>query len=163
MEPQTQPSSKASRAVLAIVIIVAILAIGGVVAALMMNRDTAAPSTTQNDTTGDTGPSTTTQPAPNDESASTESQTATITFSDDGFTPSTLTVKKGAKVTVQNNSSKSVQFSSANHPTHTENPEMNLRTLAPGESASYTASTVGTHGYHDHIDESKTGKVIVTE
>lgn len=88
---------------------------------------------------------------------------ATITFTDQGFTPREITVKKGTKITVVNSSNTDVQFSSDEHPTHRDNPEMNLKTLAPGESASYTAETVGTHPFHDHIDESKTGTVIVTE
>lgn len=93
----------------------------------------------------------------------TSSQTATITFTDDGFMPSTLTVKKGTVVTVKNSSSNRVQFSSDDHPTHRLDPEINLEVLEPGESASFTAKTVGTHGFHDHIDDSKVGTLIVTE
>ena len=89
--------------------------------------------------------------------------TATITFTDSGFTPNKLTVKKGTVVTVKNTSSKSVQFSSDDHPTHREDPEINLKTLAAGESATFTAQTVGTHGYHDHINDELVGTLVVTE
>lgn len=88
---------------------------------------------------------------------------ATIVFTNEGFTPNNLTVKKGTVITVKNESSKSVQFSSDDHPTHRLNTEMNLKTLAAGESASFVAETVGTHGFHDHIDDSKTGTLVVTE
>ena len=100
-----------------------------------------------------------------DQSTSSEdqAQAAVITFTNDGFTPSSLTVKKGATVTVKNESSNRVQFSSDDHPTHRLNTEMNLRTLAPGELASFTATTVGAHGFHDHIDDSKVGTLTVTE
>lgn len=93
----------------------------------------------------------------------TESANATITFTNDGFTPNKLTVKTGTVVTVKNQSSNRVQFSSDDHPTHREDPEINMKTLAPGESGTFTAKTVGTHGFHDHIDDSKTGTLVVTE
>ena len=38
-----------------------------------------------------------------------------------------------------------------------------MSVLAPGESGTFTAETVGTHGFHDHIDDSKTGTLVVTE
>lgn len=93
-------------------------------------------------------------PAPSDRMA--------ITYTNAGFEPHDITVKKGTVITVTNSSSHSVQFSSNDHPAHTENTEMNMATLAPGESDSYTASRTGTWGFHDHIDESKTGTVTVT-
>ncbi len=96
-------------------------------------------------------------------SAETESTAATIVFTNDGFTPNKLTVKTGTVVTVKNESSNRVQFSSDDHPTHREDPEINMKTLAPGESGTFTAKTVGTHGFHDHIDDSKTGTLVVTE
>jgi plastocyanin len=95
--------------------------------------------------------------------SNTEASTATITFTNDGFTPETLTVKTGTVVTVKNESSDPVQFSSDNHPTHREDPEINMKTLAPGESGTFTAKTVGKHGFHDHMDDSKTGVLVVTE
>ena len=96
-------------------------------------------------------------------SAEAESTAATIVFTNDGFTPNKLTVKTGTVVTVKNESSNRVQFSSDDHPTHREDPEINMKTLAPGESGTFTAKTVGTHGFHDHIDDSKTGTLVVTE
>lgn len=90
-------------------------------------------------------------------------QVATIVFGADGFTPDTLTVKKGTVITIKNESDSNVQFSSDNHPSHLTNPEMNTSTIGPGESTTYTTSTVGTFGYHDHIDDNKTGTITVTE
>lgn len=98
-----------------------------------------------------------------DQDVAVNGDVATITFTDEGFTPAEITVKKGTKITVINNADRDVQFSSDEHPSHRDNPEMNLRTLGTGESDSYTANTVGTHMFHDHIDESQVGTVIVTE
>lgn len=98
-----------------------------------------------------------------DSSAEANGETAGIVYTDSGFEPKTLTVSKGTVVTVKNDSSKRVQFSSGDHPTHHNNPEMNLRELKPGESAAFTALTVGEHSFHDHIDATMTGVLTVTE
>ena len=88
-------------------------------------------------------------------------QSATIIFTDKGFEPSRLSVKIGATVTIKNSSSKDVQFSSDDHPTHKLNSGMNLRVLAPGESAMFIANQAGDWGFHDHIDDSFTGTITV--
>lgn len=103
----------------------------------------------------------TTQPADTDEE--TAAETATISFTSDGFSPAELSVKKGTIVTIVNNSSSQVQFSSDDHPTHRINEGMNLPVLAPGESDSFVAEGVGEWGFHDHIDASFTGMITVTE
>lgn len=86
-----------------------------------------------------------------------------VLFTQSGFQPARVTVKKGSVVTIKNDSNETVQFSSDDHPTHRKNPEMNLRPLGPGESASYTATKVGEWGYHDHLHADKTGTITVTE
>lgn len=143
-----QPSdSKQSRTVLIVTLTIAALTVA-IVAAILINGNSSAPSAqnaTTNSNTAETG------------------ATATIIFNDDGFSPSTLTVAKGTKVTVTNKSSVPVQFSSGEHPTHLEDPEINMDELAPGESGSFTVSVVGTHEFHDHHDDTKTGTLIVTE
>lgn len=87
----------------------------------------------------------------------------TITFTDSGFEPNTIEVKKGTRVVVKNDSTSQVQFSSDEHPSHRNNPEMNLSLIEPGESDTYTAARVGTWGFHDHIDDTKTGTITITE
>ena len=90
---------------------------------------------------------------------------ASVTFSDSGVSPSTVTIKFGESLTWVNNSSKSVQVGSANHPTHTLNKELTngefVTDLAPGASATVTLVKKGTWGYHNHLDPSVTGKVVV--
>lgn len=140
--------------------LVTLVVIAAVIFAVFaMNKDAAAPASE----TSDTVETQTTESETEVQSEVGATETATITFTNAGFTPGSLTVKKGATITVKNTSSTEVQFSSDDHPTHRLNTEMNLKTLQPGESASFTAETVGTHGFHDHIDDSKTGTLIVTE
>lgn len=100
---------------------------------------------------------------PNTPVSSDNTEIATITFTDDGFSPEELEVKLGQIVAVKNQSNQRVQFSSDDHPTHRLNEGMNLKVLAPGESGTFTAGPVGRHGFHDHIDDSFTGVLIVRE
>jgi plastocyanin len=95
--------------------------------------------------------------------ADTSTASATITYADSGFAPSTLTIKKGQTIKIVNNSSSPMQFSSADHPTHLQDPELNMATLSPGESGTVIPETVGTHGYHDHLKAEHTGSITVTE
>lgn len=90
-------------------------------------------------------------------------QSTVITFQEGGFSPREVTVAKGTTVTVKNNSSNRLQFSSDDHPTHRINQGMNLPVLAPGESDTFTAEEVGEWGFHDHIDASFTGMITVVE
>jgi len=80
-----------------------------------------------------------------------------ITFTNNGFDKSQYTVRAGAVVTVKNESDMNMQFSSDDHPTHREDPELNMEVLSPGESGTFTANTTGTHGFHDHINDQYTG------
>ncbi len=95
---------------------------------------------------------------------------AVITATDAGFSPSTLTVKRGTTVTFKNNSSMNVWPAANPHPIHTSYPEGGgcvgsafdaCRGLAPGESWSFTFNDVGTWGYHDHLHSRDKGTVIV--
>lgn len=99
----------------------------------------------------------------NGDTSSTASASATITATNDGFTPNTVTVKKGQTVKVVNNSSSPIQFSSGQHPTHLEDPEINMGILKAGESGTITPTKAGTHDFHDHLNDEHTGTLIVTE
>jgi plastocyanin len=85
----------------------------------------------------------------------------TIVFDEDGFRPAELTVTAGTTITIRNNSSNPVQFSSDEHPTHTDNQELNGKVLPPGASEELTLDTVGTWGFHDHLNTRFTGTITV--
>jgi plastocyanin len=85
----------------------------------------------------------------------------TITYTDNGFSPATLTVTSGTKITIKNNSSGLLQFDSDPHPEHTDDPELNVGSIASGDSATITVTKTGSHGYHNHLNASDTGTIIV--
>ena len=89
------------------------------------------------------------------------SSEVTITYSGNSFSPATLTVKAGTTVTIVNESSSQMQFSSNDHPVHSDNPELNAAAIGAGQSTTITPSSTGTWGYHDHLNESVTGTLVV--
>lgn len=78
-----------------------------------------------------------------------------------GYTPPSVTVKVGQVVTWTNTSGSSATVSSDPHPTHTDLPELDSPTLGNGDTYSFTFTKVGTWGYHNHLDPSVEGTVIV--
>lgn len=96
-----------------------------------------------------------------DSSSSSSSQAVTITYSDDGFSPSSVTVTAGSTVTIRNTSSHGMQFDSDPHPVHTNNPELNVGTVAAGQSMTFTPDIKGTFGYHNHLNASQKGTIVV--
>lgn len=132
--------------------IVALLVVGGGAYALTQNSNKPGDSTANTQVTA--GNSTT-------GSADEADPATTISYDDDGFSPATITVKAGTTVTVLNNSSQLLQFNSNPHPSHTDNDELNLDSLAPGKSLTFTPTKVGSFGFHNHLDESRTGTLVV--
>jgi plastocyanin len=94
-------------------------------------------------------------------SSTSTGQTTTITYGDSGFSPSTVTVHSGDTISIKNDSSRSMQFDSDPHPIHTDDPELNVGAVTPGESMSFTVSQKGTHGYHNHLNPSDKGTIVV--
>ncbi|HBW74237.1 MAG TPA: hypothetical protein DEF59_03160 [Candidatus Magasanikbacteria bacterium] len=103
-------------------------------------------------------------------------QGATITYDDNGFSPSTLTVKVGTKVTFKNNSPSDFWPASAMHPTHEKYPGSSITKcgtsaaetifdacagVAQGVIWTFTFKEKGSWGYHNHLNASRYGKVVV--
>lgn len=86
---------------------------------------------------------------------------ATITYSDSGFSPSKTTVKSGDTVAIKNTSSADMQFDSDPHPVHTADEELNVGAVSPGETMTFTVTTKGTFGYHNHLNPSDKGTIVV--
>ncbi|MBI2009823.1 MAG: hypothetical protein HYS86_01460 [Candidatus Chisholmbacteria bacterium] len=100
----------------------------------------------------------------------------TISYSDAGFSPQTVTVKAGTKVRFVNESSKEMWPATAVHPTHTVYPGSSIskcgtaeaatifdacRGMAPGGSYSFTFDEVGDWKYHNHLTPTHFGGVVV--
>lgn len=99
-----------------------------------------------------------------------------ITYTDSGYTPNTITIKKGETVIWKNESRFSMWTASAVHPTHKAYPgsgiEMcGVNTLiaifdackgySPGQSWSFKFDNVGTWKYHNHVNSSHFGTITV--
>ena len=90
-------------------------------------------------------------------------QDITITYTDKGFLPDSYMVKAGGTVTVENKSSRDLEFSSGPHPVHTAETELNMGVLRPSESGKFTVTKVGTWSFHNHLSEQDTGSLMVMQ
>ena len=138
--------------------------------------DTAVINNTYNNTTetSDNRQSTTTVNI--DASITPAPKTVTVIYGDNGFSPATVTIKKGDTVTFVNQSSRNMWVGSAMHPTHSVYDGTNLtshcaagatpsfdqcKDVSNGGSYSFTFNKTGSWGYHNHSASSHSGKVIV--
>lgn len=144
------------KAIIAIVILVIVVA----GATLWMLRKDPVVTETSTNNTPTTSDSNANSNSPADTTTPTGSE-AVITYSDSGYAPSSVTVKAGDKVIIKNTSSRSMQFDSDPHPAHTTNPELNVGAVSPGQEMSFVVDTKGTFGYHNHLNASQKGTIIV--
>lgn len=95
-----------------------------------------------------------------------------IIYSDVGYSPQTLTIKKGETVIFSNQSSQATWPASAMHPTHRDYPTTGgclgstfdaCRGLQPNETWTFTFDFSGDWKYHDHLHPSNYGTIIVEE
>ena len=94
--------------------------------------------------------------------SSSSSQSAdTITFDGSSFSPASLTVKSGTTITIKNTSSDDLAFDSNPHPVHTDDTQLNMGDVAPGQSKTFTVTKTGTFGYHDHLDPGLGGSITI--
>jgi len=99
-----------------------------------------------------------------------------VTYTNSGYSPSTLTVKKGETVTFKNQSSRSMWPASAIHPTHRVYSGTSLdehcpdttgtafdacKGYLPGKSWSFTFNKAGAWKYHDHLNPGAIGTIVV--
>lgn len=93
-----------------------------------------------------------------------------VTYTDSGFSPGILSVKKGDTVTFKNNASDDMWVASNPHPLHNGYPTTGgcvsstfdaCHNIAPGSSFSFKFDIAGTWGYHNHLNSSEGGTVVV--
>lgn len=94
-------------------------------------------------------------------SSSAKEQQSSVSLTKDGYQPKTLTVKAGSTVTWTNNSGAVATVNSNPHPAHTQYPSLNLSRFEDGQSLSLTFNTPGTYSYHNHLNASQTGTIVV--
>ncbi|MDP3733537.1 MAG: cupredoxin domain-containing protein [Candidatus Daviesbacteria bacterium] len=84
-----------------------------------------------------------------------------VTITTSGFIPQSITVKAGETVTWINQDSANHAVNSVVHPTHLVYTPLNLGNLKPGEEKPLSFPEAGTYKYHDHLNPSSTGSVVV--
>ena len=93
-----------------------------------------------------------------------------VVFKDGGLTPETLTIKTGETVVFKNESDKPVWPASAMHPTHNDYPITGgcagssfdaCGNVEGGSSWSFTFTEKGSWKYHDHLNPSLRGTIVV--
>jgi plastocyanin len=86
-----------------------------------------------------------------------------VIYTDEGFSPVTLTIKAGETVMFESQGSRTMWVASDPHPTHTDDRDFDARRgFGPGEVYSYTFTEVGTWGYHNHLSPGLRGTIVVT-
>ena len=90
------------------------------------------------------------------------SKTWTVEYKENQFVPSEVKIKKGDTVSWINRSNGSTWPASAFHPTHQVYPGFDaLKSLSNGESYSFKFNLVGSWKYHNHLNPSVTGVIVV--
>lgn len=143
----------------AVITVVVVLALGG--GAYAAFHKTGSTAVNPNANTSPTPSTSNTNTSSSGAATSSTKAAATITFTDSGFSPAVTTVKVGDTIQVTNNSSQPLQFDSNPHPAHTDETELNIGEVAPGESRTFTVTKAGHWGFHDHLDASLTGTLNV--
>lgn len=157
-------------------IIVAIIVIGGGLY-LFASRSPQPVANTETPAASQTRPAEQTVPSTDAntiEASVTGAPAAVITFTDSGFSPSNVTVKKGEIVRWMNNSGSQVWPASAVHPSHGVYPQKSpsdclessfdaCNGLAQGEYWDFKFDYVGEWKFHNHLNASQRGSVNVTE
>lgn len=85
-----------------------------------------------------------------------------VAYDGKAYSPSQLKIKNGDVVVFKNESTESFWPASAPHPTHTIYPEFDpKKSYGPGTSWQFKFSKVGSWSYHDHLNPSAFGKIMV--
>jgi plastocyanin len=93
----------------------------------------------------------------------TQQEEITVTITDQGFEPETLLVTAGTKVVWKNKGEQVHTVVSGPHPTHQNHPGLESPDIPKGGSYSYTFTQAQTYDYHDHLNPTLNGTVIVKE
>lgn len=85
-----------------------------------------------------------------------------ITYSDDGYSPSSINIKIGEIITFINQSQDPMWPASDVHPIHSIYPEFDpKKSFGSGEEYRFKFEKAGTWQYHDHLRPAKKGTVTV--
>lgn len=125
------------------------------------NEPSRSQSTDSNDSASNADSSTSTAGSANESVDSVKA--VVIVYTDAGFEKDTYAATSGQTVIVKNQSSARLEFSSDNHPSHTDNSELNLAAIVPGGEAAFRPSRTGTWGIHDHRQADHAAELVVSD
>ena len=86
---------------------------------------------------------------------------SSVSVTNSGYEPQTITIKAGTKVVWTNKSGGPVTVNSDPHPTHTLWPFLNLGKFDNGSTVSVVFAKAGTYTYHNHFSPDQKGTVVV--
>ena len=98
------------------------------------------------------------------------STATTVTYTASGFSPSPITISAGDEITFLNSGTDDMRVASDPHPSHDGYPTSggcvgstfdSCSALHPGDTWSFTFNATGTWGYHNHLNPTEKGTVIV--
>lgn len=138
---------------IALIIVIAAAAVGAVVLVNGSHKSA--------NTTSVTTPTSTPGCRKDECSHVTQGPSATVVFQNGQFTPKTITIKVGQSVSFLNMSNSQIQVASDPHPTHTNLKGFQSNNLDKDDAYLFIFLKAGTWGYHDHLNPSNTGTVIV--
>lgn len=88
----------------------------------------------------------------------------TVEYTDNGFVPKSISIKAGESVTWVNKASDDFWVASNPHPSHTDYPGFDaLKEIPVGGMHSFTFAKVGKWGYHNHLNHTEGGTVVVSQ
>lgn len=99
-----------------------------------------------------------------------EAKEVTVTYSDEGYSPKSISINAGDRVTFKNESSQLMWTASAMHPTHAVYPTTGGCTASTfdeckgepkGSSWTFTFDLIGAWKYHNHLAPTQFGEIIV--
>ncbi len=87
---------------------------------------------------------------------------ATVRYTNEGFSPTTITISKGGSVQFINESNQQMWVASNPHPSHSAYPAFDQRiSVGRGGTYTFTFTEIGKWYFHNHMNSSRTGLVIV--
>lgn len=105
-----------------------------------------------------------TVPEPSMTPAVPASQSVRVAYTNAGFSPRSIAVKRGTAVIFLNESDDALWIGSDPHPLHEWLPGFDSRAgFQMGESYTFVFVKAGSWGYHNHVNPGEAGMIIVTE
>jgi hypothetical protein len=132
---------------IALAVVVVLFLFGGVAIIGLNSQNSAA--------NGSTGANT----APNLNVTQDKDVAATITYTGKGFEPNLNNVPVHSTLRIRNRSVRVLQFMSNPYGKNSDEPELNVGQLNPGDSKTFYISQKGIWGYHNALDPSETGQI----